>query len=62
MSSNKEIANVILDIIDREKRLVKPDPEEWGEDIGTTEELRMQLREVAFALIGGKAVKSSDLF
>lgn len=46
-----DIANVILDIIDREKRFVVTDDPTWD-----TEELRMQLREVAFALIQGKEV------
>ena len=51
-----EIANVILDIVDREKRFV------ISEDCdGGVEELRMQLREVAFALINGKEVKASML-
>lgn len=53
----QEIANVILDIIDREKRYVRTD-----EPTGDTEELRMQLREVAFALIQGKEVRAADLF
>jgi len=52
-----DIANVILDIVDREKRYVSlaggnaPEDEE-----GTVAELRMQLREVAFALLVGKEV------
>jgi hypothetical protein len=51
-----EIANVILDIVDREKRFVVSEDCEWD-----VEELRMQLREVAFALIQGKEVKASML-
>ena len=51
-----EIANVILDIVDREKRFVVS--EDCDKDV---EELRMQLREVAFALINGKEVKASML-
>ena len=51
-----EIANVILDIVDREKRFVVHDDVTWD-----VEELRMQLREVAFALIQGKEVKASML-
>jgi hypothetical protein len=53
----KEIANIILDIIDCEKRYVKP-----AEEMSEVEELRMQLREVAFALITNRVVKASDLF
>lgn len=51
-----EIANVILDIVDREKRFVVSEDCTWD-----VEELRMQLREVAFALIQGKEVKASML-
>jgi len=51
-----EIANVILDIVDREKRFVVSEDCDGG-----VEELRMQLREVAFALINGKKVKTSML-
>lgn len=51
-----EIANVILDIVDREKLFVVHDDCTWD-----VEELRMQLREVAFALIQGKEVKASML-
>ena len=51
-----EIANVILDIVDREKRFVVSEDCDGG-----VEELRMQLREVAFALISGKEVKTSML-
>jgi hypothetical protein len=51
-----EIANVILDIVDREKRFVVSEDCEWD-----VEELRMQLREVAYALIQGKEVKASML-
>lgn len=51
-----EIAGVILDIIDREKRFVVTDNPR-----GDTEELRMQLREVAFALILGKEVSADML-
>ena len=51
-----KIANVILDIVDREKRFVV------SEDCdGDVEELRMQLREVAFALILGKEVSPDML-
>lgn len=46
-----DLANVILDIIDREKRFVVTE-----ESSGDVEELRMQLREVAFSLIQGKEV------
>lgn len=51
-----EIANVILDIVDREKRFVVSEDCDGG-----VEELKMQLREVAFALISGKEVKASML-
>jgi hypothetical protein len=51
-----DIANVILDIIDCEKRYVTTE-----ENTGDTEELRMQLREVAFALIQGKEVRPDML-
>jgi hypothetical protein len=51
-----DIANVILDIIDCEKRFVDID-----NDQGDTEELRMQLREVAFALINNKPVTPDQL-
>jgi hypothetical protein len=51
-----EIANVILDIVDREKRFVVSEDCE-----GDVEELRMQLREVAFALINGKEVSPDML-
>jgi len=50
------IANVILDIVDREKRFVISEDCEGG-----VEELRMQLREVAFALILGKEVSPDML-
>lgn len=52
-----DIGNVILDIVDREKRFVEPD-----ERTHDTEELRMQLREVAFALFNGKNVTPDQLF
>jgi len=58
----KAIANVILAIVDDEKRFVRPDPEEWADACGTAEELRMQLREVAFALVAGKEITGEDLF
>ena len=45
------IANVILDIVDREKRFVVSADSEMD-----VEELRMQLREVAFALLLGQEV------
>ena len=51
-----EIANVILDIVDREKLFVVHDDCTWD-----VEELRMQLREVAFALIQGKEVRPDML-
>ena len=51
-----EIANDILDIVDREKRFVVSEDCE-----GDVEELRMQLREVAFALILGKEVSPDML-
>ena len=51
-----EIAKVILDIVDKEKRFVISEDCE-----GDVEELRMQLREVAFALINGEEVKASLL-
>jgi hypothetical protein len=51
-----KIANVILDIVDREKRFVVSEDCEWD-----VEELRMQLREVAFALILGKEVSPDML-
>jgi hypothetical protein len=51
-----EIANVILDIVDREKRFVVSEDCEWD-----VEELRMQLREVAFALIQNKEVSPDML-
>lgn len=51
-----EIANVILGIVDDEKLFVVHDDVTWD-----VEELRMQLREVAFALIQGKEVKASML-
>ena len=65
MNAN-EIANVILDIIDREKRYVATDylVSEGlchEDEIGSTEELRMQLREIAFALIQGKKVSPDML-
>lgn len=46
-----DLANVLLDIVDCEKRFVRHD-----EETNDTEELRMQIREVAFALIQGKEV------
>ena len=56
-----DIANTILDIVDKEKRFVEP--VDWDEDEqGTVAELRMQLREVAFALICDKPVDPSLLF
>jgi hypothetical protein len=51
-----DIANVILDIIDYEKRFVDPDDVQ-----GDTEEMRMQLREVAFALINNRPVTPNHL-
>ena len=51
-----DIANVILDIVDREKRFVVHDDCTWD-----MEELRMQLREVAFALIQNKEVRPDML-
>jgi len=51
-----DIANVILDIIDYEKRFVDPDDVQ-----GDTEEMRMQLREVAFALINNNPVTPNHL-
>ena len=51
-----EIANVILGIVDDEKLFVDHDDCTWD-----VEELRMQLREVAFAIIQGKEVKASML-
>ena len=51
-----DIANVILDIVDREKRFVVSEDCEGG-----VEELRMQLREVAFALIQNKEVSPDML-
>jgi hypothetical protein len=47
-----DLANVILDIVDREKRFVVSEDEPTGD----VSELRMQLREVAFALISGHEV------
>ena len=52
-----DIANTLLDIIDREKRFVVVDDED---SFSPTEELRMQIREVAFALIQNQPV-SPDL-
>jgi hypothetical protein len=51
-----EIANVILDIVDRGKRFVVNEDCDWD-----VEELRMQLREVAFALIQNKKVSPDML-
>ena len=50
------IANVILDIVDREKRFVVSSDSQRD-----VEELRMQLREVAFALIMGREVSPDML-
>ena len=58
MKSSKELANVILAIVDDEKRYVQTEDDD---ERGTVRELRMQLREVAFALIADKEVKTSDL-
>lgn len=51
-----DIANVILGIVDDEKLFVVHDDCTWD-----VEELRMQLREVAFALIQGKEVRPDML-
>ena len=52
-----DVANTLLDIIDREKRFVVVDDEDSSSPM---EELRMQIREVAFALIQNQPV-SPDL-
>ena len=51
-----DIANVILDIVDREKLFTVHDNCTWD-----VEELRLQLREVAFALIQNKKVSPDML-
>jgi len=50
-----DLANVLLDIVDREKRFVRGS-ETGDEETGDTEELRMQIREVAFAVLNGREV------
>jgi hypothetical protein len=52
-----DIANTLLDIIDREKRFVVVDDEDFS---SPAEGLKMQIREVAFALIQDQPV-SPDL-